>query len=186
MDRLRWMSLLGLGMTLSSTLGATQAIPITARDQQQPQTVFTRPALVVFASVIDNCLSEERDMDGLSLRPPRIRRTVNAQLVSVARVNERLADQPDLSGQGFLLRMGDTNVDLAFGKLYILMIDVAPPERPGFPRLSGLPPAYVPSMKDVGFEDDGKRVHVLRRGGALSAYDGKPSEEVLRAIERGR
>ena len=115
-----------------------QAVPITARDPQQPQTVFTRPALVVFASVIDKCLSEERDMDGLSLRPPRIHRTVNAALIAVSRVNERLADQPDLSGHGFLLRMDDTDVDLAFGKMYILMIDVAP-ARDG--RVRDLPPA---------------------------------------------
>jgi hypothetical protein len=82
--------------------------------------------------------------------------------------------------------MDDTSVDLAFGKMYILMIDLSPQDRPGLPSLPALPPAYVPAMKDVGFEDDGKRVHVLRRGGELSAYDGKPSEEVRRAIERGR
>jgi hypothetical protein len=167
-------------------LGAGQAVPITARDPQRPQTVFTRPALVVYAHVIEKCQTEERDMDGLSLRPPRILRTVNAELISVIRVNERRADQPDLSGHGFLLRMDATNVELTFGKLYILMIDVAPPDRPGLHSVRDLPPSYLPATTDVGFEDDGKRVHVLNRGGALSAYDGKPSDEVQRAIERGR
>jgi hypothetical protein len=186
MNQFGWLLALGLGATFASTPGVTQTIPITARDAKQPSTVFSRPALVVDAFVIDKCLSEERNMDGRSYRPPLIRRSVNAGLTAVIRVNERLADHPDLSGHGFLLRMDGTNVDLAFGKNYILMIKVAPEEHPGMPQRSGLPPMYVPALSDVGFEDDGQRVHVLKRGGELSAYDGKPSEELRRAIERGR
>ncbi len=102
------------------------------------------------------------------------------------RTNERRPTDSDLGGRQFILEMDDTDVELAFGKTYILMINGSPmgPSAPLLPKSQ--PPFYVPALKDVGFEDDGTRVHVLRRGGELSAYDGRLTSEVLAAIDRGR
>src|ERR1044071_491766 len=117
---------LALGLMVAGTSGATQTIPITTRDPQQPATVFTRPALIVAGFIMDKCLSEERDMDGRSLRPPVVHRLVSAGLYATLRINERLPDQPDLSNKSFLLKMDGTDIELAFGKSYILLISVAP------------------------------------------------------------
>lgn len=174
------------GLCLATMVGQSIPLPIVARDRTQPTTVFTRPALVVLVSIFEKRLLEERNMDGESFVRPRVHRLVSVELQAVIRTNERLSTQSDLGGRQFLLKMDDTDVELEFGKSYILMVNYAPPMALGAPLVPKSAPLYVLALKDVGFEDDGTRVHVLRRGGELSAYDGKLSSDVHAAIERGR
>ena len=166
--------------------GQAVPIPVVSRDQTQSSTIFTRPALVVSMSVLEKRLAEERNGDGESFTPPRLHRLVTAELKAVIRTNERSPLHSDLAGRQFILEMGDSSVELAFGKTYVLMLNYPSPAQ-GLHLVSGSqPPVYVLALKDVGFESDGSRVHVLRRGGELSAYDGRLTSEVLAAIERGR
>lgn len=180
-------SLFACALTFAVVLvGQVIPIPIVRRDTRQPSTVFTRPDLVVLASILEKRITEEVDIDGASFTPPRTHRQVVARLRGVLRVNERLQFHPDLNDRQFMLKMDNTRLELAFGKTYILMVNFVP-EAPGVAWVSkSSPPTYVLSLKDGGFEDDGTRVHVLQRGGELSAYDGKASTEVYAAIERGR
>jgi hypothetical protein len=162
-------------------------IPVVNRDGRSSSTPLARAGLVVLGTIRDKCAVEQRSIDGKSWQPPRIRRQFGVQLEAVVKVNERLELQPDLADRRFNLLMNDTDdLDLGFGKMYILFIDFAP-KIPSLPWLSKFePPPYTLALRDAGFEDDGSRVHVLRQGGELAAYDGKPTGEVLSAIANSK
>jgi hypothetical protein len=110
--------------------------------------------------------------------------------LAVVRVNERLPSDPDLAERyDFLLRQKPgAALKLEFGKNYILFVKLAKPI-PGllWRKSEPDPPPYVIDQPDAGFEIVGKKVdsatvRVLRRGGPLAPYDGKPLDEVFRLI----
>jgi len=177
-----------ISVCLADILSAQSVpLPIVARSTRPPSAVFAKPGLIVYAKIREVRIVEDRDVDGESWIPPKLHQEFRLDLAAVVRVNERLGSQPDLADADFILRVdpGD-RLELGFGKIYLLMVDFAP-VLPGisWSKKHG-PPHYTIGVKDVGFEDDGRRVHVLRLGGELSIYDGKLTSELLESIRRVR
>jgi len=168
-------------------------LPVIKRTDQAPTTPFSEPPLIVLGSVREQRIIEVVprlvDRMGTPDKPPAVEKAYRVSLL-ILRVNERLPTDPDLGGSGDLLlrEMPGAPLNLEFGKNYILLIKFAKviggqPWRKSDPD----PPPYVIAVPDGGFEMVGDKVpsttlRVLRHGGVLSQYDGKPLDEVFRLI----
>jgi hypothetical protein len=159
------------------------SLPIVQRSGVAAKTPFDIPPLIVIAHVRDRRTTEERDTENHSFAPPKLHEEYRMSIEDVLRVNERLPSDPDLVDRfDFVLRQTPgARLSLDFAKEYILLIKYA--------KLRGLlpwpkseAPPYVIALPDGGFEIGRNTVRVLRPGGKLAAYDGRPVDEVIRVI----
>ena len=173
-----------------------RVLPVVRRSDKKPATPFDIPALIVMGRVFEErtivavAEGQQRiDNVGDPHTPPELERLYRLSL-AVLRVNERLPSDPDLAERyDFLLRQRPgAELKLEFGKNYILFVELAKPVRGlqwGKPEADPIP--YVIALPDAGFEFVGEKVdsatvRVLRRGGVLTPYDGKPLNDVFRLI----
>ena len=179
--------MVAVAISITGLFSAQQSLPlpVVKRDARPPKSAFERPALIVVGEVGSKCTNEEVDVEGRSYGRPRLHREIGIRIRYVARVNERSDSEPNLESRRFSLQMKDGDeLDLAFGKTYVLMVKFVPSVL-GIPWVQGAgTPRYVLALEDAGFEIDGARARVLRRGGALAAYDGQLTSDVLAAIGR--
>jgi hypothetical protein len=147
---------------------------------ERPKTPFDQVPLVVVAKLRERRVVEDLRDDGESYVPPKLHQEYRLLRFAV-RINKPAASDPnsDRSLAFLLERTPGVPFNLEFGRDYVLFLKRSEDALVGPDSL----PLYTVALADVGFELGSKTVRVLRRGGPLTAYDGHPSEEVLRSID---
>jgi hypothetical protein len=142
--------------------------------------LFSKPDVVLMARVVQQCDTETSyDVVGIPTRRQPVFRSFLAKNGVPLSVNERAADDPDLSGYQFYFRALSNSITLTLGTTYVLLLDAVKYFPPG--------PEYTVSHPQIGFEvvhaTGGDRVRPIVRGGELDAYDGRLLDDVIKEIQ---
>jgi hypothetical protein len=165
---------------VSTAEGGRAPVQAVGQAKARPDTPFNQVPVVVVAKVREQRIVEDLNDHFESSTPPKVHQEYRL-IRSAVRANKRGASEPDLTRRlDFILRQTvEVPLHLEFGREYVLFLKLSDKARWG----GDVPPSYEVALPDIGFELGDETVRVLRRGEALAAYDGRPSEEVLRLID---
>jgi len=184
-----------MSLLLTGPIAAAQGLqdlavplPIVSRTiAASDASLFGKPDVIVLARVIQKCdTDQERYVSPHTTPDDRtLVRSFVARNAQPIRVNERAADDPDLSSEVFYFRApieGPSAPQMTLGGTYLLMLDAAQFFPPG--------PEYTVAHPQVGLEvieaADRSRVRPIIRGGELDKFDGRPLDEVIQYIKAER
>lgn len=175
---------------LLSQAGGAQKLDVVPRTRATDGYVFDRPALVVTVRVHGESKEEFGDESPgsgmIATVTPSYWTYALCEVLEVLRVNERRQGDPDLDRRVVMieqLRRRERPLPLRMGRIYVLLVTPSPnllaswqTQQPGEP---GRFPPYSMSVEQGGFEVVNGRLKVLKRGGLLDAYDGRPLADVV-------
>jgi hypothetical protein len=165
-------------------------MPVVPRSRSADGYIFDTPNLVVLARVHEQAKVERASDDPMSdlivKKNTPYWTYVKASLIELIRINERNANEPDLTGFSLIVEQRDRDenpLNLKLGHLYVLLLKLSPDMIDHWSRAPAAgPPPYALALPQGGFEIVDGRLRVLRKGGSLDAYDGRTLSELTKEM----